>query len=118
MQKFENIGDWVKKKYGGQAKAAKAMGTTQGVISQWITGVRVPGDDAQALMMKNGYNGPFPEQKAKARAAVISREEFDRWTGRIERLEADIRALLPLAVAAKDLDERVQKLERHPGSRG
>ena len=85
MPKFENIGDWVEKKYGGQRQAAKAMGTTQGVVSQWINGRSVPGPKKQALMVKNDYDGPFPEPKKKMKGGV-SREDFDRWTGRVDGL--------------------------------
>lgn len=83
MQKFENIGDWVKKKYGGQRQAAKALDTSQGVVSQWINGRSVPLPEMQALMVKNGYNGPFPEPKKKTGKGV-SAEVFAEYRGEVK----------------------------------
>ncbi len=48
----------------------------------------------------------------------VSRDEFLKWTGRIEALEQQLRALSPNLDAVKDLDRRVQKLESRKASRG
>ncbi len=109
MQKFENIADWVEKKYGSQAKAAKAMKTTQGVISQWISGRSVPKPDKQALMAKNDYDGPFPEPKKKGSTKLVgavSREEFAEWRG---YLKAGMEGVLK---RLDDLEGQVRKLSQ------
>jgi DNA-binding XRE family transcriptional regulator len=55
---------------------------------------------------------------AVAAGVGVSRDEFLKWTGRIESLEQQLRALSPGLDAVKDLDQRVQKLERRKASRG
>lgn len=47
----------------------------------------------------------------------VSRDDFLKWTGRIEALEQQMRALSPGLDAVKSLDQRVQKLERRKASR-
>lgn len=58
------------------------------------------------------------EAPTPAAGAYVTREEYGELVGRLKRLEEDFRALLPLAVAVKDLDERVRKLAGDPESRG
>jgi hypothetical protein len=82
MPKFENLEQWVKKKYGSQTKAALALGKRQGVISAWITGRNNPSSEIQPILRKLGYDGPWPEEsKAAPSPEGLTREEFAEWRG-------------------------------------
>lgn len=126
MQSIEDFEAWVKTK-GGQKglvgafvrRFPKEKAISQTAVSNWVTRRVIPLERRPQLKIL-GWDGPWewPQEVAPAPAApTVTREEFDRWAGRIERLEADVRALLPMGQALRDLDERVQKLNQRPGSR-
>lgn len=93
MPKFENIADWVKKKYSSQAKAAEALEKRQGVISSWITGRNNPSSEMQEVLRRLGYDGPWPQEEAKSQSSdtVLTAESFIELRGAVKALREDLK---------------------------
>lgn len=115
------LGKWIKERFGSQLAFAKEFGTTQGQVSKWVAGTESISAANQARIRGLKYKGAWPREEAQDAAAggpapYVTREEFEDVPGRLRRLEEDIRALLPLVQAVKDLDARVRKLAGDSGS--
>lgn len=114
MPKFEDIGAWVKATFGTQAKAAKALGTRQNVISQWVSGRNRPSEEAQALLRRKGYDGPFVEparaRESQAGGPYVTEAAFEAW--RKFWYEGQERVLKNYEDRLKDLTQRIEQLEK------
>lgn len=94
---------------------AEALGTSHASVHRWESAPNTRSgkkglEAAKALYKKRTKKDWEP---AKPPATAEAYADLDR---RLKVLEAAFQALAPLAIAVKDLDERVQKLTPRPGS--
>ncbi len=78
MTQENNLGRWIREKFGSQAQLAQKMGIHPTMISRWMAGNGMS-EDYQAKIRKLGYTGPWPrEEVQEAPAAGITPEQHAR----------------------------------------
>ena len=92
MRVSSELGKWIREKYDTQAAFGDKIGVRQGRVSKWILGTEGISPEYQRAVRKLGYSGPWPVEEAQdtqagGPAPYVTRDEFLKWTGRIERLE-------------------------------
>lgn len=111
MTQENNLGKWIREKFGSQTQMALKLGVNPTMISRWMNGAGIS-DDYKAKIRKLGYSGPWPHEEAQeAQTAGVSREDHWKLVGRVEAIE---RAFERLAEGVRELairDEERRKRE-------
>lgn len=91
---MNELGRWIKDKYGSQAGLADALGVQQSRVSKWVSGAESISDPIQAKLRGMKYKGPWPREQAQAPAVEATpREDYWKLVGRVEALERALERL-------------------------
>ena len=111
-----NLKEWRKSRAWRQEDLAEKLDEIRATYQSWESGRSAIPPAIQVKLRKLGYAGSWPREETRETASsqgdFVSREDFWKAVGRIERLES---AFEKLAEAIRALDIRTEEL--HPRGR-